>query len=45
VREVFEEIVENMEDQEKEYCLWSLEEQHNGLEGSIEMDNDKDKGK
>jgi hypothetical protein len=43
VREVFKEIMENMGDQEKEYCLRWWEEQRDALEGSIEVGNDKEK--
>ncbi len=43
VREVFKEIMENMGDREKEYCLRWWEEQRDGLEGNIEMKNDKGK--
>lgn len=43
VREVFKEIIENMGDREKEYCLRWWEEQRDALEGSIEMKNDKEK--
>jgi hypothetical protein len=43
VREVFKEIMENMGDREKGYCLRWWEEQHAALEGSIEVENDKEK--
>jgi hypothetical protein len=43
VREVFKEIMENMGDREKGYCLRWWEEQRDALEGSIEGENDKEK--
>jgi len=43
VREVFKEILENMGDREKGYCLRWWEEQRDALEGSIEVENDKEK--
>ena len=41
VREVFKEIMENMGDLEREYCLRWWEEQREAFEGNIEMKNDK----
>jgi hypothetical protein len=41
VREVFKEIMENMGDREKEYCLRWWEEQREEFEGSVEVENDK----
>ena len=41
VREVFKEIMENMGDLEKECCLRWWEEQREGFEGNVEMENDK----
>jgi hypothetical protein len=43
VREVFKEIMENMSDREKGYCLRWWEEQRDTLEGNIEVENDKEK--
>ena len=43
VREVFKEIMENMGDREKGYCLRWWEEQRDALEGSIEVENGKEK--
>jgi hypothetical protein len=43
VREVFKEIMENMGDREKGYCLRWWEEQRDALEGSIKVENDKEK--
>jgi hypothetical protein len=43
VREVFKEIMENMGDREKGYCLRWWEEQRDGLEWSVEVENDKEK--
>jgi hypothetical protein len=43
VREVFKEITENMGDREKGYCLRWWEEQRDALEGSVEVENDKEK--
>jgi hypothetical protein len=43
VKEVFKEIMENMGDREKGYCLRWWEEQRDALEGSIEVENDKEK--
>jgi hypothetical protein len=43
VRDVFKEILENVGDREKEYCLRWWEEQRDALEGSIEVENDKEK--
>jgi hypothetical protein len=37
-REVFKEIMENMGDREKGYCLRWWEEQRDALEGSIEVE-------
>jgi hypothetical protein len=42
VGEVFQEIMENVGDREKEYCLWWWEEQREALEGNLEV---KGKGK
>lgn len=41
VREVFKEIMENMGDLEREYCLRWWEEQREAFEGNIETENDK----
>jgi hypothetical protein len=38
-REVFKEIMENVGDREKEYCLRWWEEQREALEGSVEAMN------
>ena len=43
VREVFKEIMENMGDREKGYCLQWWEEQRDAFEGNIEAENDKEK--
>jgi hypothetical protein len=43
VREAFKEIMENMGDREKGYCLRWWEEQRDALEGSIEVGSDKEK--
>ena len=43
VRELFKEIMENMGDREKGYCLRWWEEQRDVLEGGIEVENDKEK--
>ena len=47
VREVFKEIMENVGDREKEYCLRWWEEQREALEGSVEAVNrsSSEKGK
>jgi hypothetical protein len=43
VREVFKEIMENIGDREKGYCLRWWEEQRDALEGNVEVENDKEK--
>jgi len=45
VGEVFKEIVENVGDREKELCLRWWEEQRGALEGRLEVENAKGKGK
>jgi hypothetical protein len=45
VGEVFKEIMENVGDREKEYCLRWWEEQREALEGNLEVENVKGKGK
>lgn len=44
-REVFKEIMENVGDREKEYCLRWWEEQREALEGSVDAKNDSSSGK
>ena len=41
VREVFKEIMENMGDLEREYCLRWWEGQRGAFEGNVETGNDK----
>ncbi len=45
VREVFKEIMENVGDREKEYCLRWWEEQREALEGTVETKNGSSPGK
>ena len=44
-REVFKEIMENVGDREKEYCLRWWEEQRDALEGDVEEKYGKGKGR
>ena len=43
-REVFREIMENVGDREKEYCLRWWEEQRDALKGGVVEKTDKGKG-
>jgi hypothetical protein len=43
--EVFKEIMENVGDREKEYCLQWWEEQREALGGNLEVEHAKGKGK
>lgn len=45
VKEVFKEIMENVGDREKEYCLRWWEEQRELLEGGGEVESSRGKGK